>query len=100
MKALSPPKTAMPSMGGGKGPKMGAAPMAGGTPASLGTPGLPSAGRGGGVRPRMRLRKLSMAGKSAFPTAPAAFGDPAGAAGPGQAFAGAGAPAGAGDAGE
>lgn len=81
-------------------PKMGAASIPGAEPASLGTPKAPGmSGKGPGVRPRMRLRKLSLAGKSAFPTAPAAFGDPSDAAGPGQAFAGGGAPTGAGDTG-
>ena len=96
----TPIKTTMPSLGAGKIPKMGSAPLPGAEPAGLGTPRVPGAGHGGAIRPRMRLRKLSMTGKSAFPAAPAAFGDPAGAAGPMQAFSGSSPISGAGDAGE
>lgn len=66
--------------------------MKGMAPAAMGE-GMPKAASHGSVKPRLKARKLSVAGKSAFPAGPAAMGPP-GDAGDMPAF-GAGPPTGA-----
>lgn len=88
MKGLKPPVMKAPMLPGAAAPKLG----------RIGA--MPGGGRHGSVKPRLRARHLSIAGKSAFPNANAAFATPDAEAGPAAAFAGGSLGAGPGEMGE